>query len=301
MTTGPTRRLRDGKAGLRAFVFRATLFAVVPIAIVAALFVVRRHLDAGAYVLPAHVRTLVVGDSHVQWGIRDELLDDARNTATASEAYVFSYFKLRRILDDNPNILRVLIGYSYHNLSSYYEDFVVGEHALSVVPRYVGLMPARELGRMLFVNPRLITAPVRYLGQPRRHPYIGGEPEAFGDVGGPNRGLIETRLRTQYFQEGRLREFSALNIEFLGRIVDLARERGIQLVALNTPLYEAYRSGVPTEYILKYGRLADELSLRVVDSGDLPLDTSHFLPDGDHLSDEGARLATAYLQETLGS
>ena len=44
-------------------------------------------------------------------------------TFATQRVYYFSYFKLKNILEENPNVRTVYLGFSYHNLSSHYDEY----------------------------------------------------------------------------------------------------------------------------------------------------------------------------------
>lgn len=54
--------------------------------------------------VPSKVHVLFMGASHITRGIDDSLMETALNWSSPSERYMFTYIKLERLLDNNPQI-----------------------------------------------------------------------------------------------------------------------------------------------------------------------------------------------------
>ena len=67
--------------------------------------------------LKAGVTTLIVGDSHAETTFDDSIIPNSRNTAFHAEHYLFTYFKLIKLVESNPQVDRVILSLGAHNLS----------------------------------------------------------------------------------------------------------------------------------------------------------------------------------------
>ena len=59
--------------------------------------------------VPSKVHVLFMGASHITRGIDDSLMETALNWSSPSERYMFTYIKLERLLDNNPQIDTVFL------------------------------------------------------------------------------------------------------------------------------------------------------------------------------------------------
>src|SRR6266513_3653769 len=84
------------------------------------------------YRIDPEVKTIIIGDSHIELGINDHLLPDCINISESGEAFMFSYAKLQALLKHHPQIKTVFIGCSFHNLSSYYDNRMFGELSMDI-------------------------------------------------------------------------------------------------------------------------------------------------------------------------
>jgi hypothetical protein len=289
------------KFGVRVLAFLAVAVASYALLFLVAMLLNRQAIDNCR--LEQGVDSVILGDSHTAWAINDAGMAGVRNVSHNAEGYKYTYAKLRHLLDTEPGIRRVYLGFSYHNLSAYFDEYVVGPTFVQFMERYLGVMgPADyvELGRN---GPGTVSAMVRKVlreGLPlglRRKCLLYGR---FSDEpmnGVFNLASAERRIADQYFQDGRLQGQSRLNLEYLERIVGLLRERDVELVLLNTPLHPEYARRVPAQFRELHDRFIGEHALAHYDFSGLELSDAEFLPDGDHTNFRGATLTSRRFAE----
>jgi len=250
--------------------------------------------------LDANVRTLVLGDSHIQLAI------DCRhagscciNSSINAESTYFTYYRLKKFLRLNPQLTDVYLGFSYHNLSAYYHDFITGPYSENIASRYFTLLPLRE--QVCFLQ-----------NSARRIPYFLKDVLKYNlielNYGYRNRfdsthaqvDEMHERLQSQYYDtSGHLHPFSDLNIRYLKKTVQLCQQEGVELYLLSTPVHPYYESLIPRAYKLKYQNLLQELDAKLIDFSSLALDDTCFAPDGDHLSVKGADRVSSHFVALL--
>ncbi|MCX6279514.1 MAG: hypothetical protein NT004_15665 [Bacteroidetes bacterium] len=110
---------------------------------------------------------------------------------------------------------------------------------------------------------------------------------------------VGKRVNTHFFQHGKMDEFSSLNVFYLTKVAELCKERKINLILLNTPMHKYYIENVPDKFKDKFYSLIKSKKLNLIEFEKLKLDDRCFLPDGDHVNEEGARLTTLFLVNVL--
>lgn len=106
---------------------------------------------------------------------------------------------------------------------------------------------------------------------------------------------MERRIAEQYFDaQGNLRGISQHNLHYLTKIVELARERGVELVLVSTPLHPEYERRVPRRFRDLYEEFIGAYQLEHFEFRGLALADEDFLPDGDHTNYRGAMRATIH-------
>ena len=248
------------------------------------------------YRVDESVTTVITGDSHVQIAINDGSMGETRNIALFSEPYIYSYYKLKEILEHNHNIEKVILGFGYHNMSSYYDDYIVGWRAVNILPKYIDVLEYPALIELVTQRPGLLMPVVRALISMTHdeYPYVGG----FSDFGLGHLQFDEQAMRRRIQRQFRIgnstREMSELNMAYLHRIVALCESHDVELTLMRTPLHEKYQNHIPTEYLDGYKRLVTMYGLAVIDFRGIDLADEHFLPDGDHVNAGGSVLTTEH-------
>lgn len=233
----------------------------------------------------------------MQCAINDSLLENGKNLGNTSESFYFSYYKLKLILNSNPGIKKVYLGFSYHSLSDYYDEFIYGKYSGVISPKYFFLLPLNEQAKMIGSNindiqPFIKSVIITFLNMfSNEYPFSGGYKNKYSDVSAVVSSM-DKRLNFQYYNGSDIKNFSSLNLMYLSKIIDLCKESNVQLIFLNTPLHSYYRSRIPAAYIDRYNEFVDSHDLKVIDFSNLDLTDNCFIPDGDHLSMEGAYRTT---------
>lgn len=264
------------------------------------------------------VTTLAVGDSHMATGFDPRSFDGSFNFALHGETYIYNYYKLKRVLEDNPRIRTVLLPLDLHSFSAWRADRELRDFYWV---RYVDYL---ELGR-------ISRRPLEYLNKyvrGRFFPYLGEYADLL-DGGGPDaeagraprpelvQGFV---LKTGTFDKNRERQavrrirlhlsghdaFDETAARYFRKILELCSARGKTLVLIKFPVSEPYyrlaTKRVPVSEI--YGR-ADAMirpfrNIRVLDFQKSFFDRDSVLfDDPDHLNQAGAELLTLEIKRRL--
>lgn len=245
------------------------------------------------------INILFMGDSHIQKGIIDSLIPNSINVSQNSESFYFTFFKIKKILKSDVKIKSIYLGYSYHSISNYYEAFIYGENSKFIAPKYFFILPNKQKVKMLLSNRGNLGLFVLNVIKDGLNPYnyyIGQYANKFKNTKA-NKSSMDKRLELQYLDS--LNEISALNCHYLNEIIELCEQNGVQLVFVNTPLNPYYKAKIPSKFVMKYEELIKTNQMQVIDFKGLKLATDDFIPDGDHVSSEGAILTTKELYKIL--
>jgi hypothetical protein len=120
------------------FIKKTALFVSIPLVFIALFIAILELINyeiAIAQRLDPSITKIFIGDSHMEKAINDSLLENSVNLAQSSESLYFSYYKLKILLEHNPTIKDVYLGFSYHSVSSYYDKFIFGEFSNAISSR----------------------------------------------------------------------------------------------------------------------------------------------------------------------
>lgn len=233
--------------------------------------------------------TLFIGASHLWWGVDASQTKRAVNCSARSERYLFTYVKLKKILEANPQIAMVFIECAPTDLWENADDKYFAENEMSYfVPLYFPWFGREEWDiyrnnlRSVFVlisqkvvDPKQLTvAGIKGL--------LGGQADRSLGLGDFHRGQVHQELLTG--ESG-----NAINHAYLRKIIGLCKKHNVRLIGLYLPVYkpeELYNQ----EYY--YDVLKSEFSdLEVLDYSHWEVPDSARL-DASHLNAIGARMFT---------
>jgi len=268
---------------------------------------------------------LFVGDSHAETAFDPRLVDNSDSLAKSGENYFYTYYKLKHILNSNPQVKTIVLGHSYHNMAKKYQDsFLTGDKA-SASEAYFWLIDEegrknlRPQGGGYLVNllKYQYGIPLQFYRNSVVHKMMMGrklQRADFSFYGGYNsidRSNLEQRLIEQkvssyfYDTDGHYTGTSPVMIEYLDRIVDVCSRRGIRVYLVNLPLHPNYVKRVPDAAITDFSDVTASLhrkfpQLVVIDWSRLKLDDPMYY-DGDHVNARGAAMVSRMMAQELGS
>ena len=250
--------------------------------------------------------TLFIGDSHIQTAIDDKILNNGINISQDAESYIFSFYKIKELLNNNSSIKKIYLGFSYNNLSSTYDDYIFGKYSESISSRYFFILPYNLQGRFLIYNIKglpayltklLKTGQNNLLSEDTDYSFLGRYDNNFTSSKA-SKESISKRIKFLFYQkQEKPVGFSEFNIFYLMQISDLCKKQNVELIMLNTPLHSHFKSKVPLSYINRYNEIIKDNRLKLLDLSDFALEDDSFTPDGDHLSEKGSIIVSNYLKE----
>jgi hypothetical protein len=284
--------------------FLLFLLPITIVLILSFIIIVYANNHSNTYKIESNISSIYIGDSHIQYAINDSLISGSLNLAQSAESFYFSYYKIKNILNHNPSIETVYLGLSYHNLSIYYDRFIDGEYSADVAPNYFYLLPLKEQMRMINwkrnnifpVISRITKNGLNSILNNNTYPYIGRFTNQFDNTIAINSSM-DKRILFQYYTNDELNVFSKLNIDYLDKIINLCRSKGVELITLNTPLHNYYNKRIPPIYKEKLIDIINSKDLNNIDLSNFKLSDDCFIPDGDHVSKIGANKTTIRLKE----
>ncbi len=288
---------------MNSFLIKSGLFFFTLLCMVIVLFFYLGHKNSSLmenYRVDATVSSVFIGDSHVQSAVDDKRFRSSLNLAQHSEAPIFSYFKLKFLLQSNPSIKEVYLGFGYHSISAYFDDYTFGEYSENISSRYFFIVPFEIQKEILARNKQAIPMIIHNSGvkgwdnlfaEKRELSFVGKYENGYKKTAVAKKS-VNKRICQQFFESDTLRGFSAVNIEYFYKIIELCTSRKIKLLVINTPLNSYYKSRIPAKFTSAYDSIVSRGKVELINFDDLILTDSCFIPDGDHVSEKGAELTT---------
>jgi len=257
----------------------------------------------------------IMGDSHPVQAINPEYLPGSFNLATSGQKYGKTYFKLKRVLEqDNVKINNILLVIDLHTFST---NFDREPNWLNDVYLYSKFTPNSEL-KVIYTDDTLLL-----LG--RYFPSIGHGVDfiqLFAPLGLQiiNKGWIQNDndfskedhtdeihklMNEVYLTKERI---SSVTIGYFIRTLELAEQNNIRIFFIKYPISKEYHD-IMQEYDINNDEYYDEIfrviekvlgeGYYVLDYYDLYFNNSGYFADSDHLNTIGSELFTKRVYEDL--
>ena len=255
------------------------------------------------------ITRVFMGDSNIECAINDSLITNSINVAQSGEAYLYTYIKLKSLLECNNQIQTIFLGFSYVDLLKdteekwlFNEGFVIERTAA-----YSYLMNYPEKYLIVKNNPKAYFRGLMKSIISNSRTFINsfssedGRIQNFGGYEYLVRDKLQEEIKINQLVNEKPHEKALIQEKYLIMISQLCQQKSIKLVLLNTPKHKSYFSNdrISAEQIW--------LSVRNSLSGDSLLDLSTLAyPDsyyGDiiHLNYIGAKVFSGYLNERLNT
>jgi len=256
------------------------------------------------------IQVVFAGDSHVQCGVNDKLVANSINVASSGEAYLFSYVKLKALLECNSQVKAVYLGYGMHNFEEskekawLYKDAVI----LDRYPLYSFLLGAQEK-KLLFVhNPKAVLRAIR-LAVIHNVRILAGSYSAKSPLtlnhlwDGGHWALVGNRVEKEKQSDLDKKEpfFTQESIQFkyLKLVADLCASKSVKLTLLSVPKHDYYFDGYDKSEESCWRNAG--CSLRSVELMDFSHDVMPLscYRDAAHLNKQGAELFSRHLERVI--
>jgi len=267
------------------------------------------------YTMPEGKDILLLGESQLANGFNPVWIEGSVNIGQFAEPWVLSYFKLRYILQHNPNLKTVVIPISSIHFKPRFDD-LFGEYVFASEFFYRSVLITDHEDFDPFKVPwnRYQEQFIRYnvipnynffaqwgfdlFGKERqlRYPFIG-------EYQGMNPGAEEydyEKLGSELYYKGN-KPCGKTNAQYIDSIARITSHNNIKLVVVSMPIHKGLYHQVPDSIKQYIGTLIEKAKC-YNNVYHLPCDTlyeNHLFHNYSHLSHEGAKHLSVHLNEFL--
>lgn len=294
---------------LKLLLFALIIASTVSVLILSSDYLINKRRDSFLKISP-DTYFVFAGNSTVECAVDDRLISHSINIAQAGEAYLYSYAKIKALLDNNVNIRTVFLSYSYADLLIEKEEtWLLSDYFMvEKIQHYNYILEKPERYFLFESNPEayfkgVVKSIVKSYETVLKSFGTTGFTNSIPNYGGYKR-LDRDKLEVDpgiESGEGETVLQSVHQIKYLRMISELCHQRSVNLVLLNPPKHKSYNENVSPGVKQLWLEVHQSLST------DSLLDLSGFLmPDscyGDqsHVNFRGARLFSSHMDEILNS
>lgn len=191
------------------------------------------------YAIDENKNILVVGNSHLEYAIDDEIISQAFNIAQSGSGYFYSYLKIREIANRNKQIDTIILGYSYEDFSEYRVNWFSGEDKIKFKMRdHFFLFSSKDYFDLLKSNPRSVITNTPQVIVHSMKVMLKGYPYLGGHVHSDRSKLKESfkRYDPNYYIN-KTNKVPKYQDKYLIKIYDYCQTNNIKLILLNSPIH----------------------------------------------------------------
>ena len=249
---------------------------------------------------------LLIGHSHSECAFNDSLITELANYSRSGESYFYMFFKTKLLLDNNSQIDHVFIEFSNNQIDKHMDDWIWGNtYMIRSFPKYASLMNGVAF-KLLWDNNsscffqcivpwlkhdfKMITKGFEY-----NKSEIGGYLYLMRDK--TDSLLANFSANLQPFDDPR--NISVKNIEYLRKIIEYCKRKGVKVFLIRSPLHEKY-TGFKNEGIFQNLLIEKFSDVEFLDFSKIPLANSEF-GDLEHLNYKGAKIFSIWFASLINN
>lgn len=234
---------------MKKFLLKVTLFfGLSALAFLGAFGLYWVRLSTMSFAISPEKKIVFLGDSHAEVGIDTAEIPGAYNFAQSGDPYFDQYFRLERLLKDNPQITTVLVTATPHSLARYGDERIFGDFTVSmVVPNALPIYTKKEwmmylerdglrLAKFIFSKPMSLAKKALTPSKKAMMVRLGSQQKSerrnLAKSIAHEKDLTATERLHGDDSVGNVRQ-----VEYLRKIVDFTRSQGVRIIFLNLPIY----------------------------------------------------------------
>ncbi|MDR0422404.1 MAG: hypothetical protein LBH72_05265 [Proteiniphilum sp.] len=299
---------------MKKFISQSVVFALITATLIVSFIGGLYSIQSKAsFKLSEGKHILILGDSHTRFAIDDNIFSRAENVSIGAEAYLYSYCKLKKFLEENEQMDTVILSFWGRNVRAGIDQWLFSESNMAErIPRYLPFMEKEEMAvfseeKVAFVHAALHPEYMFLINMLRGKPLsckalnIGAYRELHRDKLQED---IERRRGGNEPEAGsREEDGDSINLAvyqkaYLLKIVELCKSRDVELILLNTPTYKPEKYG-DNEFANDFHG-AYMPDVKYMDYSAYPLPDSCY-GDISHLNYRGARIFSQHLRERFSA
>ena len=235
---------------------------------------------------------IILGHSHPACAFDDARIKNTKNLSQMSEAYFYTYYKLRLIKRDNDNINTVFLEFTNNNLDNNLGNWIWGkEHIVSRFHFYFPFIEMEDLHLVIENNREDFLGGVSMFLRSAAMRTVSSDYNQVDELGAYSARHRPEDIALDEFwiaEEGSDKRvnISEESISYLEKIVSFCDENGIRVYFIRSPQHRYYkgRSNEKQYQALKKKRFG---KVELLDFNDFPLSDEGFV-DYEHLSEAGS-------------
>lgn len=247
--------------------------------------------------------SIIMGHSHPECALNDSLIYGFKNYAESGEAYIYTYFKLKKILGANPQVKNIFIEFTNNQIDVEMNKWVYDDKFISEkFSKYYPIIPIETSFVFLNKNPAstinsVITGSVEHMKFLTK--YENSKHVKWGGFIPPSMSKVDSIIKTLPISSIKEQGISEINILYLKKIIQLCKKNNKNIYLIRSPLHKKYFDLI-NEKQFQHTLKKNFSSIPFLDFSSVPFKNEEFL-DLEHLNSYGAKKFSIFFKTFINN
>jgi len=250
-----------------------------------------------------NIHTLILGHSHTANSCNTKYIKNSINLASPGEAYIYTYFKAKKVIETNPQIKKVYVEFTNNQIDKHMDNWIWDDtHLQYNFISYGVLMDYDALSLLYKKNPSgFVTAFSKGLfNNLLKMVPLKKRKIQYGSIGGfktNNQIFINSKVTKNKKMTSSNYEISESNLYYLEQIVKYCKQRKIEVILVRSPMHKTYHVSFSEN---EYNKILSKKfkDIKFIDNKDFPIPDNGF-HDIEHLNSTGAKFYSQYFNKLV--
>ncbi|WP_395052105.1 hypothetical protein [Flavobacterium sp.] len=258
--------------------------------------------NKSVYKLSDSIKILVLGHSQPECAINDTKINSIKNLSQGGESYFYTYFKLKKIIEENVNVNKVILSFSNNQVKKEMDNWTYGENYMpNFYSKYNFLMQQDDINVLIknnfktfiYSENKAFISNLKLLSSSNKNIF---ENRNWGGYLPLKRNKVDSLLKIKYLKKLKLNsqnKISNINLIYLDSIIKYCKNKHVNLYLIRLPIQKDYFK-IDNEVQFQKIRTSNYRTIPYLDFHNFPLKNNEF-GDFDHLNSNGALKFSIFL------
>jgi len=283
-------------------IFLFSAFLLIVSSLYVEVYMIRKDAN---FKLKKDIKYVVFGHSHPECAFNDSLISNFKNYAKAGEANFYTYFKVKKIIEQNPNVKTIFLEYSNNSIGINKNQWIWGDQMsvnYPILSPFMDLKDKKTLAEnnlygffsatSISLRHNLTRILTNNLDYSKLDGYNNIKHEG-------NDTLTVMPFNTDSIKDNisSILELSIVNIDYIKKTIDYCNNANVKIYLIRSPQRGDY-SGRNNELKFKEILKTNFKNVEFLDFNNFRLNNSEFA-DSQHLNYKGAKKFSLYFDKLL--
>lgn len=278
---------------MKKFIFKVLNFTIIYGIFLLSTILIIKYFSK--FKIEENANMMIVGHSHSACAFDEALIDGLCNYSSEGESYFYSFYKVKKMIDQNPQIQTLFIEFSNNQISKEMDDWIWGDNYMSHrFPKYAFFMEKDAVSFLLKKNPKCLLKSIVPAFNNNMKIVVNNlnytKENGLGGYIPLERERVDSIIKHKKDKEHAHKDFNELsnkNLEYLSRIIKYSQEHNVKVFLVRSPLHKSY-DGLKNEPLFQKILQTNFSDIEFLDFSKYPLKNSEF-GDLSHLNYKGAQ------------